>query len=156
MLNTAQVWDFLSLTVLGIVAYPLIRYVETFHYVYLHMLISIVCCLVFIKATRHLPPAFQFMLRPPAAQNCSILNKGGSYANKIGMPSGHMLTASFVLTFLYLMSPSLFKLYFGTSLMILIGLSRYYKHCHTVPQIIFGVITGALLAFISFNLFLSH
>lgn len=142
-------WDFISLIVFALIAYPIIRYIETLKHVYLIICIGIAFCIVFIKLTRLIPPYYSFMLRPNNAYNCCIMNKGGEYNGRIGFPSGHALIASYILTCLLLMKFSYIKCFFAIILITLIGLSRYYKHCHTPLQVIAGIILGVIFGWVT-------
>ena len=142
-------WDFLSLLVYALVAYPVIRYVETAMDIYLYIIIGCVASLVFVKITRMLPPIHPAMLRPKGARDFNILNKGGPEEGKVGMPSGHVLLSTFVVFSLLFMGGKItyMKAVFSVACLIAIGLSRVAKGCHTWPQIIAGFVFGVLFAF---------
>ena len=148
------VWDIISLLVFALVAYPVIRYVETIQNIYLIICIGLIFCMIVIKLTRMLPTYHNIMLRPEKAQNCNIMNKGGCYKGKIGLPSGHALIATYVLTCLMLIQPSTIKTIIGSTLIVLIGLSRYYKSCHTPLQIVLGIVLGGTFGLFTIKKFL--
>lgn len=143
-------WDFLSLLVYALVAYPVIRYVETLHNIYLYIIVGCAVSLVFVKVTRMLPPIHPAMLRPKGARDCNILNKGGSAEGKIGMPSGHMLLSTFVIFSLLFTGGRVtaVKAAFSAGCVIAIGLSRVMKGCHTWPQVVAGFLFGVLFAWL--------
>lgn len=141
-------WDFLSLLVYALVAYPVIRYVETAQDLYLYITVGCIASLVFVKLTRMLPVMHPAMLRPKGARDCNILNKGGSAEGKIGMPSGHMLLATFVVFSLLLNGGrvTVVKASFSVGCILAIGVSRVMKRCHTWPQVVAGFLFGVLFA----------
>jgi len=142
-------WDFLSLLVYALVAYPVIRYVETAMDLYLYIIVGCVASLAFVKITRMLPPIHPAMLRPKGARDCNILNKGGLEEGKIGMPSGHVLLSTFVVFSLLLSGGKItaLKTVFSVGCLIAVGVSRVQKGCHTWPQVIAGFVFGVLFAF---------
>jgi membrane-associated phospholipid phosphatase len=145
------IWDFISLLIIAIAAYPFIRYIETLECTYLIIVAGVVFCQVFIKLTRqlHSLKIYKFMIRPKGACNCNIMNSGGSYENRIGMPSGHMLMTTYVIVSLILLNPTILTISLGSIVIILMGCSRYYKLCHTVPQVVVGITVGIIFAYIT-------
>ena len=74
---------------------------------------------------------------------------------KRGFPSMHMTLASSVLTLMYLFFPKYRKVTLMTAplYLILVGYSRIYLSCHTLLQVICGIIFGALGAKVMCNVF---
>lgn len=74
---------------------------------------------------------------------------------KRGFPSMHMTLASSVLALMYLFFPKYKKavLISAPLYLILVGYSRIYLSCHTLLQVICGVIFGALGAKVMYNAF---
>ena len=74
---------------------------------------------------------------------------------KRGFPSMHMTLASSVLASMYLFFPKYKKavLISAPLYLILVGYSRIYLSCHTILQVICGVIFGALGAKVMYNAF---
>ena len=89
--------------------------------------------------------------RPDNAMNCSLFNDGGFVGNNPGFPSGHVAMASF---FSYII---LFKYYeidyknmfFASLYPIFMSITRYYKGCHNIYQVIAGWILGLLVAILT-------
>ena len=96
---------------------------------------------VFIVITTALLKSIIPSKRPACAKNCDVFNMGGDASFENGMPSGHMTMATFLVVFLY---P------YPVSALWLLGVAwgRYYKMCHTIPQIIGGFLYGGLLGFV--------
>jgi membrane-associated phospholipid phosphatase len=74
---------------------------------------------------------------------------------KRGFPSMHMTLASSVLALVYLFFPKYRKVTLMTAplYLILVGYSRIYLSCHTLLQVICGIIFGALGAKVMYNVF---
>ena len=74
---------------------------------------------------------------------------------KRGFPSMHMTLASSVLALMYLFFPkySRISLMVAPIYTILLGYSRIYLNCHTLLQVIFGIIVGILGGKIMYNIF---
>jgi membrane-associated phospholipid phosphatase len=90
--------------------------------------------------------------RPRGAKDCDIFCRDGNVAGRPGMPSGHMASLSFAIVFMMLaivrgspMQTALFG-FLGLVYIVIMGMARYIKDCHTMGQIIAGAIWGALLA----------
>lgn len=80
--------------------------------------------------------------RPEGAFNCNVLCTDGSQAGKPGMPSSHAAASIFfvIMYWKYTKNP-----YVRTLLLIyylLILQSRYFKNCHSIPQLIVGSLVG--------------
>jgi membrane-associated phospholipid phosphatase len=74
---------------------------------------------------------------------------------KRGFPSMHMTLASSVLASMYLFFPKYKKaiLLSAPLYLILVGYSRIYLSCHTLLQVICGILFGALGAKVMYNVF---
>lgn len=148
-----NIWDAISLTQFALTTYPAIRYIDSHEMPYLIITIGVILCSIFIKLTRMCHPYHPVMVRPDGARNCGILNGGGSYAGKIGFPSGHMLVVTYVLTCLVLLHPTPLKIGLSVAVIGLVGIARYYKQCHNIPQIVCGVLIGGLAAWTTAHFF---
>lgn len=148
-----QVWDFVSLTLYPLLFYPVILYLTFGRPIFIIQLVIMFFAMFLIKASRVVLPKTGIFLRPSNAMNCNIFNLGGSYANKIGMPSGHMLLSTYILLstgyLLHFNKLGLIAMYIW---IILMGISRIQKNCHTLLQVIIGFLIGAALAFVCIQL----
>jgi len=99
---------------------------------------------------RFVPLPKSIRARPKGATNCNALNKGGSYTEKPGFPSGHTTTAWFIFTYCYLQYRNHSKLFgpvFLTSLYALaMPIARVTLQCHTEEQVVGGMVLGILWA----------
>jgi membrane-associated phospholipid phosphatase len=74
---------------------------------------------------------------------------------KRGFPSIHMTSGVSIITMMYLFFPkySRITLMVAPIYIILLGYSRIYLNCHTLLQVIFGIIVGILGGKIMYNIF---
>ncbi len=90
--------------------------------------------------------------RPRAAMNCNVLNKGGSYAEKPGFPSGHTTTAWFLFIYMYVQLQRYAKSGAWNATCVtgfyalFVPVSRILLHCHTPEQIYGGILLGSIWA----------
>jgi len=85
--------------------------------------------------------------RPEGCFNTDFLSRNGPQPNNTpGFPSGHMaLTTLFCYKKILELDDTNFygKIYYCI-ITLLMGISRYYKKCHTIFQILVGGIVGAI------------
>ena len=74
---------------------------------------------------------------------------------KRGFPSIHMTSGVSIITMMYLFFPKYSRLLLKVApiYIILLGYSRIYLNCHTLLQVIFGIIIGILGGKIMYNIF---
>ena len=72
-----------------------------------------------------------------------------------GFPSVHLTTSTSILTLIYLFCPEYkkFMLILSPIYLFFIGYSRIYLHCHTLLQVIAGIITGIVGGNLMYKLF---
>ena len=87
-------------------------------------------------------------LRPEDAYNCNTFCTGGAVGGKPGFPSGHMATTTMFVIMLSLHFANNYILLLGIPWILLMAWSRWSKKCHTWEQIIAGIFTGGLFAYI--------
>lgn len=143
-----RTWDFVSLFTYAILAYPAMRLAETFDTVYFRILIAMLIGGLLLKATRHLPVWREWQLRPAGACDCSILNDGGSYEGKIGMPSGHVFMAAMTIALLWIANPRAWTIALGAAAVAAVAVARVAKGCHTLEQVAAGAAVGVAAAIV--------
>jgi len=106
-------------------------------------------------ATRPFLGEAAWLARPAGARGCGALNgedcdavgSGGACA---GMPSGHQaITAFFVFSLIFYHRLTVVSAPLWIALLALnfaVGVSRVYKECHTIPQVVVGSVVGILVA----------
>jgi hypothetical protein len=146
-----KAWDAISMFVFALCAYPFIKLFESFEEPYIFIVVGLIVAQICVKLTRLIPFKHTLFYRPDKAKNCSIFNCGGACNGKVGMPSGHVLKAAYVVTSLVLIDKSIkpHKVAIGFIIIALIAMSRVRKQCHNVPQVIIGGIFGTCFGIIT-------
>lgn len=99
---------------------------------------------------------YKYSMRPEGACDCDYLSSSGPVAeNTPGLPSGHMSTTSYFVTYhiLHILKNNYNKLLILPNIILLIGMgwARIKKLCHNLTQVISGTFLGALIAYIFFK-----
>jgi membrane-associated phospholipid phosphatase len=136
---TNYIWNTISLSELLIPLFPTYWYLTTWNPIHLYGFLGIILTgsLVEIIKKFILPT----MTRPEGAKGCDLLCKSTNDTNKPGMPSGHTAMIAFFGSYYGIQSP-----YF-IGYVILIMMSRYFKKCHTIMQILAGLLLGLCIGF---------
>lgn len=88
-------------------------------------------------------PFYIHTRRPKGATRCDYLSRNTDYSDESpGFPSGHMTTTALFSTYQVMKNPSLNYIIIHGLLLIIMGMARYYKKCHTILQIGAGTILG--------------
>lgn len=140
MIAIPSVWDMLSLSLMPLVLSPLYFWYTTQNTYHLFVFAGIILIVISVEALKHF--VFSDQHRPPNAKGCDLFCLHETDENKPGMPSGHVATVAFY-GVLYNITNPLYILYVA-----LIATSRYRKHCHTIPQIIAGLLFGSGVGFL--------
>jgi membrane-associated phospholipid phosphatase len=147
-----SIWEYISLLAFALMTYPFIRFLETKDPYYARMILGLVCVMVFIKAMHSLPSSISSIIRrPKGACNCNIMNNGGSYEGRAGMPSGHVMTSAFIIYMIVHKTPTHEMKLAGGLCVLLIAVSRIQKKCHTPLQVIVGALLGAFAAHVTIH-----
>lgn len=139
--------DFVSLSVTAVWVYPFIqaiidRNVNMAFIPFAAWLVTLATSVI-KKSTEVLFPETTVFHRPAGASNCDLWNRGGFVGGAPGFPSGHTATASFLATVLFYDTPMWAKIS-AAAWVLLVGVSRVLKTCHTVPQVVAGAILGVI------------
>ena len=84
--------------------------------------------------------------RPHGARNCNLWCNDGEQEGRPGMPSSHAALVAFFVGFYY---PYLTNTYVAIALILyglLVLVSRYMKHCHSIEQLLVGTVLGIVLS----------
>ncbi len=105
-------------------------------------------------------PFFDFAKRPQGACGCDYISQKGDVSGRPGCPSGHMSTTAYFVVFnlLLLKNSNFIKsnfnkwlfIFMNIVLLIAMGWARYYKNCHSIIQIVLGIMLGSILAIFFF------
>lgn len=80
--------------------------------------------------------------RPVGAQDCDLWCVGGPVDGAPGFPSGHMMTATLLVTGLWLITRSPVVVWVGVPWVLVMAWARWAKHCHSIVQIVGGAVLG--------------
>jgi membrane-associated phospholipid phosphatase len=83
--------------------------------------------------------------RPKGARNCNFWADNGNREDEPGMPSGHSSISTFFSAFYYQQTANPWIKGLLVLYALLVMLSRYVKHCHSLPQIVTGASIGLLM-----------
>ena len=138
-------WDFISISVVGMVMYPFLRFTETKDFAHVVYGIGMLLTDVITKGLKHISRDINYpdiFLRPTGAYNCDIFCRDGNREGQPGMPSGHAALATFFAFYFYKYQRHPFPIVFV--LPLLVYTSRYKKNCHNPVQLVAGGLVGAL------------
>lgn len=153
-----NIWRIISLFLILFVLLPIILWAFFKDHLFGWVFLGSIFLEVLLKLSRFIPYSTQWhkiVMRPDNARNCSILNTGGSYKGKIGMPSGHVSLTTFSLLGCLIAAtknghipPQLTWIltFIVCVLVVLMVLARIFTHCHTVLQTLIGALLGGTLA----------
>ena len=143
-------WNIISLGYVTysilILSYVFIYYRERFLQLLFGLLVGQLLIKYFHTFTCH-----KELRRPVGACNCNLWNTGDNYEQRGGMPSGHVTMTTYLWLSLWFITGNTIFLEIGLIAIISMGLSRYYKKCHTPLQIMAGMLLGTLLACIIYT-----
>ncbi len=142
-----MLWDLFSISlILYSILIPI--YILLYHKsVFVNLLLGMLVIHVLIKSL-HNYNQLPFMKRPDDASNCNMCNGGGDYTQRGGFPSGHVTMTTYLWVSLWLNTQNDCIGIIAILVILSMCLSRYYKRCHTILQIVVGVNLGFLLAHI--------
>ncbi len=143
------VWDAISISVVGIMAYPVIRLGQEGSRRFLVIFAGVVVVAVVMHARNAITSPPGYLLRPKGAKNCSTFNRGGDCEHRVGMPSGHVLLTTYVLFAVLWTSEKADDAAANAAVLaaaVLMAVARVQKGCHTVWQVVAGMGVGLAMA----------
>ena len=138
--------DIISISIIFAFLGPLYAYAILGLQDYLSLSIHVVVLNVIIAGIKKLLGNEGIFGRPAGAKACDLFCVGPAVGGREGMPSGHVATATFLTTAIYLHSDSTTALLLGIPWTISMAWSRWAKNCHNIYQILCGAIVGILFA----------
>jgi membrane-associated phospholipid phosphatase len=139
--------NLLSLSIIFIYIIPLILYIISGNYIHFK-------ALFYLSGTTIISESIKYFLignsnpRPNSAKDCNLLCNDGNQSGKPGMPSSHSASVAFFSGFYYQQTNNTI---IRISLIVYSGfvmLSRYWKKCHTISQIVVGALIGLTLSWL--------
>lgn len=154
---STRLWDAISLSILPIMALPVLLCYASYHagnivraIELVKVIIGMVLIQIAIKILHSSLPLNQYCSRPLGAHNCNLYNQGGDYSRRVGMPSGHVMMTSFILVSIgriYATENNKLPLIIVICVAIsLMAISRVKRSCHTILQVCVGAIVGSTIA----------
>lgn len=143
-----SLWNFLSMSVGVVFIIPFILYYTTGNILHFKAFLGLAGTTIISETIKY------FFIgknspRPKGAKDCDLLCIDGNQEGRPGMPSSHSAEVAFFSGF-YLQQTS--NPIIKSALIIYAGLvmlSRYFKRCHTIGQIVTGCILGLSLSWIT-------
>lgn len=140
-------WDLLSVSLVGFVIYPFLRFVESNDISWIWMGIGLLLADGSTKVIKQLThPLGSVFLRPDGATKCDILCATGNSSGAPGFPSGHVTAITFFFVYMWLKYRSTKLAILGLVVILLVAAARIQKRCHNDVQVIAGAAWGAIFA----------
>lgn len=138
--------DGISLSFNIIFIFPILMYGLTRDSWWLWFFGMLMLCIVGVEIIKHyLGKDFG---RPPNAEKCDLFCQEGRVGGQPAFPSGHMATTTTFVVLLWLHFRRTYILWLGIPWIGAMAWSRWSKQCHSIDQIIAGVITGSVFSYI--------
>ena len=140
-----NLWNVLSVSACLLYVIPVVGFLSTGALVHVRGILGLgwtLCVGEFIKhylIGMHIP-------RPAAATDCNLWCNNGPCGGEPGMPSTHSAQVVFFSTFYGAHTEHLWIRWGLAVYALLVMVSRYQKHCHTLPQLAAGAAWGWLVA----------
>lgn len=151
-----QIWDYISISIVGCVMYPMMRFIQTsnpIHLIFAGGLYTTEFITKIIKLCYNPRNNPQILARPKNAFNCDVFCREGSAEGKPGMPSGHVATATYFAIYFICVELKGKYYHYGSFLSvaycIAMATARLRKHCHNGIQVIMGAIIGASMGILT-------
>lgn len=156
-------WNLVSVSLVGLFAYPILQYVITADLRYLLFLSGLAVSTLTTTLLKYItqktikdPNKHDYLFRPSGATDCDLFCRDGDRSQKPGMPSGHMSTTAFFTSYIYLnmfhnkpwtLSKWIYVAWACTYIPLM-AMARYIKKCHTPLQIATGFVLGLAISII--------
>lgn len=164
-------WDLVSVSLVGLFGYPILKFVITADLHYLVFLAGLAISTLTTTLLKYLallavkdPSTHSFLFRPKGAFDCDLFCRDGDRSSKPGMPSGHMSTTMFFTSFVYYnvfqgkpwtLSKRIYVIW-ACTYVPLMAMARFFKKCHTPLQIALGMALGLTISIIITKLLEHH
>ena len=89
--------------------------------------------------------------RPSKAYNCNTYNCGGKSVSG-GFPSGHMMILGILIPIILFQIDNPKVMRIMALITFTTALGRYYTNCHTITQILGGLIIGLIVGYLLYNI----
>jgi len=137
--------DILSMSIVGVYGIPVLGYLLDARALHIAALLGLLTTVGISEGIKY-GIVGAANPRPPGAHDCNLWCNDGVQEGRPGMPSSHAALVAFFIGFYY---PYLTNIYVVVALLLyglLVVISRYVKHCHTMEQLLVGTLLGMLLS----------
>lgn len=113
-------------------------------------MISILLGACIEKIIKKITKGINIFKRPKGANDCNCINTGGLVEDNPGFPSGHVLTTSIFMHYLWFTSndKNYIKYLFP---IIIMSIARIGKKCHDIFQVFGGYLLGFIISLYMFK-----
>jgi membrane-associated phospholipid phosphatase len=133
--------DFISSSILIIYIIPIVLYGMTHQSYHEIAFIGTLAATSISECIKHIFIK-ELSQRPQGAMNCNVMCTNGNQEGKPGMPSSHAATVAFFAIYYCRHTRNLYIRIILIGYALLVMMSRYYKRCHSIPQIMVGALLG--------------
>lgn len=158
----SHIYDIISVSVIAAYVIPFLLYIHTgaILYVFLTVWVGISTAISLPLKILSRKLFGDITHRPKGASYCDTFNLKPKPSEPSGFPSGHMITVTTFCVAMCLVYPYPVVVTSSVIWITLMGIARYKKKCHDVPQVIggiaFGAIFGTVFVFILLKLGISQ
>jgi membrane-associated phospholipid phosphatase len=141
--------DIVSVCIVALFAYPVIRFAETTDPAHLIMLVGMLFAEAATKAVKIATQrsTAPWLKRPEGAKGCDAFCADGDSSGAPGFPSGHLTAISFFVTYIAITTNSSYTFRVaGLAAVVAVSYARISKKCHTPTQVAAGALWGAAAA----------
>ena len=138
--------DTISLSFMTAGVLPAALWIQTADDYYLRLILGILVANLVVAAVKEVVGAHGVFARPAEASGCDAFCMNGPVGGRPGFPSGHMTTATMLVTCLWIHTGEPVVLWIGVPWMVAMAWARWQKRCHNGVQIAGGVVFGYLSA----------
>lgn len=144
IISRMDIHNFISMSIVSVYIIPIILYFLTNNSLHIFALIGSITT-TFISELLKYTVFKEISVRPVGARDCNYLCNDGNQAGQPGMPSSHSAEVAFFCGFylFYTKTPLIRIILILYAIAIMY--SRYIKRCHTIYQIVAGVVLGLIL-----------
>jgi hypothetical protein len=141
--------DIASLSLVGYIVYPFLRFSDTRNIVYLYLGIGMIATDYTTKLLKYATKNMgQFFVRPNFATDCDICTKNGECGGQPGFPSGQVSVMVMFTTFTHLYKKDMSSTIFNSVISVLVAWSRQNQQCQNEFQIMGGAFVGFINGFL--------
>ena len=133
--------DFISSSILIVYMIPIVLYGMTHKSYHIIAFIGTLAATAISECIKHIFIK-EVSPRPQGAMNCNVMCTNGNQEGKPGMPSSHATTVAFFAVYYFRHTQNIYLRAILIGYALLVMMSRYYKRCHSLLQLMMGALLG--------------